>query len=89
MTGVSFLSLAYGPGMPGFIEPRSMGANGIFLGCLQNKDRSVRIREIGGIVKSCGLVLNHAATFSSLPTSFSTTNSPFSNLAPALTSATK
>ena len=44
---------------------------------------------VGGIVKSCGSVLNHAAPFSSLPTSLSTTNSPFSNLAPALTSATR
>ncbi|CAN5783726.1 hypothetical protein BH23ACT11_BH23ACT11_13510 [soil metagenome] len=51
--------------------------------------RQVLINLLGGIVKSCGLSPDHAATFSSLPTSFSTTNSPFSNLAPALTSATK
>jgi hypothetical protein len=40
--------------------------------------------DFRGIVKSCGLLLDHAATFS-VPS----TNSPFLNSAPALTSATK
>ncbi len=45
MTEFSFLALAFGLGLLGFIEPCSIGANGIFLGYLQKKDRSVRIRE--------------------------------------------
>src|SRR5215208_3068566 len=41
---------------------------------------------VGGIVKSCGLVLDHAASFSrSLPSA----SSPFTNQAPTLTSATR
>ena len=40
----------------------------------------------GGIVKSCGSILDHAASFSS---SFPSTNSPSTNFAPALTNATK
>src|SRR5215208_3636780 len=38
-----------------------------------------------GIVKSCGSAPDHAATFSSLPS----TSSPFLNFAPALTNATR
>ena len=43
------------------------------------------VELLGGIVKSCGLAPGHAASFSSLPS----TNSPFLNSAPALTSATR
>lgn len=45
MTELSFLALAFGLGLLGFIEPCSIGANGTFLGYLQKKERGVRIRE--------------------------------------------
>jgi cytochrome c-type biogenesis protein len=45
MSEFSFLALAFGLGLLGFIEPCSIGANGIFLGYLQKKDRSARIHE--------------------------------------------
>lgn len=45
MTELSFLALAFGLGLLGFIEPCSIGANGIFLGYLRKKDRTARIRE--------------------------------------------
>ncbi len=45
MSEFSFLALAFGLGLLGFIEPCSIGANGIFLGYLQKKDRGSRIRE--------------------------------------------
>lgn len=45
MSEFSFLALAFGLGLLGFIEPCSIGANGIFLGYLQKKDRNFRIRE--------------------------------------------
>ena len=40
-----FLALAFGLGLLGFVEPCSIGANGIFLGYLQEKDRNTRLRE--------------------------------------------
>ena len=46
MSELSFLALAFGPGLLGFIEPCSIGANGIFLGYLQTKERSTRLFEI-------------------------------------------
>ena len=46
MSELSFLALAFGLGLLGFIEPCSIGANGIFLGYLQTKDRSARLFEI-------------------------------------------
>ncbi len=45
MSEFSFLALAFGLGLLGFIEPCSIGANGIFLGYLQKKDRNLRTRE--------------------------------------------
>ncbi|CAN5723102.1 hypothetical protein BH24ACT21_BH24ACT21_16510 [soil metagenome] len=45
MSEFSFLALAFGLGLLGFIEPCSIGANGIFLGYLQKKDRNSRIQE--------------------------------------------
>ena len=41
------------------------------------------LKHLRGIVKCCGFASDHAATFSSLPS----TNSPFLNVAPALTKA--
>jgi cytochrome c-type biogenesis protein len=46
MSELSFLALAFGLGLLGFIEPCSIGANGIFLGYLRTKDRSSRLLEI-------------------------------------------
>ncbi len=46
MSELSFLALAFGLGLLGFIESCSIGANGIFLGYLQTKDRSTRLFEI-------------------------------------------
>jgi cytochrome c-type biogenesis protein len=46
MSELSFLALAFGLGLLGFIEPCSIGANGIFLGYLQTKERSTRLFEI-------------------------------------------
>ena len=37
--------LAIGLGLLGFIEPCSVGANGLFLGYLREKDRNTRLRE--------------------------------------------
>jgi cytochrome c-type biogenesis protein len=39
------LALAFGLGLLGFIEPCSLGANGIFLSYLREKDRATRLRE--------------------------------------------
>jgi hypothetical protein len=49
------------------------------------KQFAMSLNHMGGIVKSCGFAPGHAATFSSLPSS----SSPFLNLAPALTNATR
>ncbi len=45
MSEFSFLGLAFRLGLLGFIEPCSIGANGIFLGYLQKIDRNFRIHE--------------------------------------------
>jgi cytochrome c-type biogenesis protein len=39
------LALAFGLGLLGFVEPCSVGANGIFLSYLREKDRATRLRE--------------------------------------------
>lgn len=54
-----FLTLAFGLGLLGFVEPCSVGANGIFLGYLQEKDRNTRLRETGkfALVRSAVLGL--------------------------------
>jgi cytochrome c-type biogenesis protein len=45
MSEISLLALAFGLGLLGFIEPCSIGANGIFLGSLREKDRGTRLLE--------------------------------------------
>jgi len=45
MSELSLLALALGLGLLGFIEPCSMGANGVFLGYLRKKDRRTRFSE--------------------------------------------
>ncbi len=45
MSELSFLALAFRLGLLGFIEPCSVGANGIFLGYLREKDRNARLLE--------------------------------------------
>jgi cytochrome c-type biogenesis protein len=42
---ISLLVLAFGLGLLGFIEPCSLGAHGVFLGQLREKDRATRLRE--------------------------------------------
>jgi hypothetical protein len=42
---LSFLALAFGLGLLGFVAPCSLGANCIFLSYLREKDRAVRFRE--------------------------------------------
>lgn len=45
MSELYFLALAFGLGLLGFIEPCSIGAHGIFLSYLREKDRGIRLRE--------------------------------------------
>ncbi len=45
MSEISLLALAFGLGLLGFIEPCSIGANGIFLSYLRQKGRSTRLKE--------------------------------------------
>ncbi len=45
MNEILFLALAFGLGLLGFIEPCSIGANGVFLGQLREKDRATRLKE--------------------------------------------
>lgn len=45
MDELYFLARAFGLGLLGFVEPCSLGAHGIFLGHLRQKDRNARLRE--------------------------------------------
>lgn len=45
MGDISFLALAFGLGLLGFVEPCSVGANGVFLASLREKHRATRLRE--------------------------------------------
>jgi cytochrome c-type biogenesis protein len=54
---LSFLALAFGLGLLGFIEPCSLGANGIFLGYLREKDKGTRILETAKFTLSRSVVL--------------------------------
>lgn len=45
MSETALLALAFGLGLLGFIEPCSVGANGLFLSYLREKDRATRLRE--------------------------------------------
>lgn len=45
MNELSLLALAFGLGLLGFVEPCSLGAHGIFLGYLKEKDRRTRLLE--------------------------------------------
>ncbi len=44
MNDFYFLALAFGLGLLGFVEPCSVGAHGIFLASLREKDRPARLR---------------------------------------------
>ncbi len=57
MSEFSFLALAFGLGLLGFIEPCSLGANGIFLGYLREKDKGTRILETAKFTLSRSVVL--------------------------------
>lgn len=45
MEEIYLLALAFGLGLLGFIEPCSLGAHGVFLGQLREKNRAARLRE--------------------------------------------
>ncbi len=45
MSELTLLVLAIGLGLVSFVEPCSVGASGIFLGYLREKDRAARLRE--------------------------------------------
>lgn len=45
MSELTLLALALGLGLLGFIEPCSLGANGVFLSYLHNKSRNARLYE--------------------------------------------
>lgn len=45
MSEITLLALAFGLGLLGFIEPCSLGANGVFLSYLRNKSRNARLYE--------------------------------------------
>jgi cytochrome c-type biogenesis protein len=51
------LALAFGLGLLGFVEPCSVGANGIFLSYLREKDRATRLRETAKFTLSRSVVL--------------------------------
>ncbi len=51
------LALAFGLGLLGFVEPCSLGANGIFLGYLREKDKGTRLLETVKFALSRSVVL--------------------------------
>ena len=53
------LALAFGLGLLGFVEPCSLGAYGIFLGYLREKDRTVRLLEALKFSLGRSTVLGH------------------------------
>ncbi len=57
MSEFSFLALAFGLGLLGFVEPCSLGAHGIFLSYLREKDRNARLRETAGFALSRSMIL--------------------------------
>ncbi len=57
MSELSFLALAFGLGLLGFVEPCSLGANGIFLSYLRKKDRNDRLLETAKFALSRSAVL--------------------------------
>lgn len=57
MSEIYFLALAFGLGLLGFVEPCSVGAHGIFLGYLWEKDRATRLRETVVFALSRSVVL--------------------------------
>ncbi len=57
MSEIYFLALAFGLGLLGFVEPCSIGANGLFLGYLREKDRGTRLRETAKFALSRSAVL--------------------------------
>ncbi len=57
MNEFSLLALAFGLGLLGFIEPCSIGANGIFLAYLREKDRTTRLIETAKFTLSRSVIL--------------------------------
>lgn len=57
MSELSLLALAFGLGLLGFIEPCSIGANGIFLAYLREKDRTTRLIETSKFALSRSVIL--------------------------------
>ncbi|MBA3389568.1 MAG: hypothetical protein M3397_03405 [Actinomycetota bacterium] len=57
MGEISFLALAFGLGLLGFVEPCSVGANGIFLASLRGKNHATRLRETVRFALSRSVVL--------------------------------
>ncbi len=57
MSELYFLALAFGLGLLGFVEPCSVGAHGLFLGYLREKDRSERLKESAKFALSRSIVL--------------------------------
>jgi len=53
----SFLALAFGLGLLGFVEPCSVGAHGIFLSHLREKGRDARLSETAKFALSRSLLL--------------------------------
>ncbi len=51
------MALAFGLGLLGFVEPCSVGANGLFLAYLREKDRAARLRETAKFALSRSAVL--------------------------------
>ncbi len=57
MSEIYLLALAFGLGLLGFVEPCSVGAHGIFLGYLREKDRATRLKETVVFAASRSVVL--------------------------------
>lgn len=57
MSELSLLGLAAGLGLLGFVEPCSMGANGVFLSHLRRKDRTARLVETAKFTLARSVVL--------------------------------
>lgn len=57
MSELSLLALAFGLGLLGFIEPCSIGANGIFLAHLREEDRTTRLIETSKFALSRSVIL--------------------------------
>ncbi len=57
MEEIYLLALAFGLGLLGFIEPSSLGAHGVILGQLREKERAARLAETAKFAAGRSLVL--------------------------------